>query len=520
MKKNFLKNMHIQFRDYCNHTSVHGFQYFGEKNRHIVERIWWLIVFVICLAACVISIYAVYKKWEESPVIVNFGNTRTPIYTIPFPAVTICPEAKSDRRIFNFTEVVYKMVDGIPLNLSEKVRFEYMSLICNQYPELNYTNNGTFSEEFYDVLKAVTPKFQILGCSFFEDVNDRCEFYVPVITEEGICYSFNMLDGQEIYRNTVLPLKDYYQRPGFVYENSSIWSLQDGYSENAGLYAYPIRAFSAGAKSGLTLNILTPSEDLDYTCKDALQGYKVMLHTPMTIPRPSKKYFRVPLDQSVMGAIEPVMITTSSRVKTYNYERRKCFLSNERQLRYFKNYTASNCNLECLTNYTLDVCGCVNFYMPRENGTKICGTGQVECMKSRESRLRKFYLTTKIENPGYLKEFDCNCLPLCTDLTYEVAISQINYEWKKRAFAQRRLPGVRVNSHVSALTLFFKSDGFITSERNELYGPIDFISNFGGLLGLFTGFSVLSLMEFFYFLSIRIICNVRLFGQWAGVEKE
>ena len=178
--------------------------------------------------------------------------------------------------------------------------------------------------------------------------------------------------------------------------------MQDGYSENAGLYAYPIRAFSAGAKSGLTLNILTPSEDLDYTCKDALQGYKVMLHTPMTIPRPSKKYFRVPLDQSVMGAIEPVMITTSSRVKTYNYERRKCFLSNERQLRYFKNYTASNCNLECLTNYTLDVCGCVNFYMPRkfyvlsvnvirnlfilgENGTKICGTGQVECMKSRES---------------------------------------------------------------------------------------------------------------------------------------
>jgi amiloride-sensitive sodium channel len=69
---------------------------------------------------------------------------------------------------------------------------------------------------------------------------------------------------------------------------------------------------------------------------------------------------------------------------------------------------------------------------------------------------------------------------------------------------------------MSSLTIYFKSDSFITSVRNELYGPMDFLANFGGLLGLFTGFSFLSLMEIFYFLTIRLFCNTRLYGRWSG----
>lgn len=71
---------------------------------------------------------------------------------------------------------------------------------------------------------------------------------------------------------------------------------------------------------------------------------------------------------------------------------------------------------------------------------------------------------------------------------------------------------------MSSLTLFFKSDHFITSERNELYGPLDFLANVGGLLGLFTGFSILSLMEIIYFLSLRLISNKMTYGQWAKSE--
>lgn len=72
--------------------------------------------------------------------------------------------------------------------------------------------------------------------------------------------------------------------------------------------------------------------------------------------------------------------------------------------------------------------------------------------------------------------------------------------------------------HKSSISIFFKSSHFIMSQRNELYGPTDFLANFGGLLGLFTGFSVLSLLEIIYFLSVRLICNTRLYGYWAGPD--
>jgi amiloride-sensitive sodium channel len=57
---------------------------------------------------------------------------------------------------------------------------------------------------------------------------------------------------------------------------------------------------------------------------------------------------------------------------------------------------------------------------------------------------------------------------------------------------------------------------FLLNEKSEVKFLVDFLANFGGVLRLFIGFCVLSLMEIFYFLSIRIICNLRLHGHWAG----
>ncbi|XP_068913463.1 pickpocket protein 28-like [Tenebrio molitor] len=512
MKNTFLKNARIYFREYCNHTSFHGFQYLGEKGRTIFERIWWFIVFSICLGVCITSIYFVYQKWEQSPVIVNFANRGTPIYEIPFPAVTVCPESKSATDKFNFTKIMQKKEDEVPLTLLEETQFEYMSLICNYYPELNYTNNETFSEDFFEFLDEVKPIFRLENCSFLNVDQDCGWVFTPIITEVGICYTFNMLDRSYIYKEDVVHFKN-----NLTVGPKSKWTLQHGYDKDAGLDPYPLRAYLAGVKNGLQFNIETPRQDLDYACGDSLQGYRVMVHTPMTIPRPSQTYFKIPLDQAVVGGIEPVMITTSDRIKSYNPQSRKCYFAEERKLRYFKVYSSSNCKLECLTNYTLWFCDCVNFFMPRENETQICGTNNIECMEIAEKAMYLVNLGSKLEDSELFLDH-CGCLPVCADLTYKVELSQSNWEWNKLLHARRQLPRVGNRSHLSSLTLFFKSDNFISSERNELYGPMDFLANFGGILGLFTGFSVLSLMEILYFLSVRIICNLRLYGQWAGTD--
>lgn len=57
---------------------------------------------------CVALILSAFNKWTTSPVIVTFATTETPIWKIPFPAVTICPEVKSDPSIFNYSDIFLK----------------------------------------------------------------------------------------------------------------------------------------------------------------------------------------------------------------------------------------------------------------------------------------------------------------------------------------------------------------------------------------------------------------------------
>lgn len=140
-------------------------------------------------------------------------------------------------------------------------------------------------------------------------------------------------------------------------------------------------------------------------------------------------------------------------------------------------------------------------------------------MNSLEQQLRR-EITRDDNNETVEVVLDCDCLPICTDLSYHSETSQTNWDWLKQ---YRASGGDTTNLtveeyHKSSLTIFFKYGQFITSERNELYGPTAFLANFGGLLGLFTGFSILSLAELVYFLSLRILCNIKLFGcrNWAG----
>lgn len=77
-----------------------------------------------------------------------------------------------------------------------------------------------------------------------------------------------------------------------------------------------------------------------------------------------EEFFLIGSNQTLLVPIEGSITLTSRRVNDYEPEKRDCFFSDERYLRYFTYYTAKNCQLECLTNATLRKCGCVSFYMP------------------------------------------------------------------------------------------------------------------------------------------------------------
>lgn len=142
------------------------------------------------------------------------------------------------------------------------------------------------------------------------------------------------------------------------------WSLERGYRSGSNLSVYPIRVFSAKQSMALVIFLRLFDRDLEYVCRSLVPGFKIFLHTPGEIPAMSRKSYRVPAFQEAELSINPTYITTANGLRSYKPNQRQCFFNNERQLRFFKIYAQTNCEAECLANFTENQCGCVQFSMP------------------------------------------------------------------------------------------------------------------------------------------------------------
>ena len=59
------------------------------------------------------------------------------------------------------------------------------------------------------------------------------------------------------------------------------------------------------------------------------------------------------------------------------------------------------------------------------------------------------------------------------------------------------------------LSFYFPNNGIIVSERVEKYTFFDFLAICGGLLGLFLGISLLSIIELIYYSTLRLFWTIR-----------
>lgn len=63
------------------------------------------------------------------------------------------------------------------------------------------TNNIT--SEFFDILKEVAPALvdTINFCKWRDHLSDCRDLFQRIITEEGVCYTFNAINSRDIYTN-------------------------------------------------------------------------------------------------------------------------------------------------------------------------------------------------------------------------------------------------------------------------------------------------------------------------------
>ncbi|XP_073811878.1 pickpocket protein 28-like [Musca autumnalis] len=521
--KSLKKNLKEIYHEFCSNTSIHGFQYFGQQ-RPRKEILFWIIVFIITLYFCISIIVKVYVKWSETPVIVTFSEKSTPIWNIPFPRVTICPETKrainrTDPSYFDLLRTLVSYIDNDKgeyyANYSRHEHEETLTLmhIC-QPGILNFlmfpNNTETDTIDYVENLNNMLTDFQKLfvSCKWFGQYIPCKDLLTKVYTDEGICYTFNSLTAEDLYRDIVVRSKMRVENASKSAETLS-WSLEKGYAPGSDLQTYPQRVLSSGATDGFEIVLQSFSHESDFTCTGPTQGYKIMLNSPDDVPSVANHFVRVSMDKEILLAVQPKMITTSADIEAYDPQKRRCFLNKDRQLKFYKIYTQRNCERECVTNFTYHECGCVKFSMPHTADMAICGEDKIGCYAHARERLLRKQFKESLENPG--EAIGCNCLPGCTSLDYETEISEASFDLVNTLRAldsyeeyYASYPGGKM----SAVLIYFKENEFITSRRSELYGVTELLANFGGVLGLFMGVSLLSVVEIIYHCSLRLWSNV------------
>jgi acid-sensing ion channel, other len=188
--------------------------------------------------------------------------------------------------------------------------------------------------------------------------------------------------------------------------------------------------------------------------------------------------------------------------------RRNCYFEDERKLKFFHIYTKFNCIQECLANATLEICKCARFLDVRKCESRVetleillsvicAGKENVTiCHEWYEADCPLRVHSTMNEESS--KSFErCDCLASCNSIDYNTNVHLEKFK------AENDSEMVK-----ASMSVYFADDEFVVLRRYASFGTVTLLSNVGGLLGLFLGVSVLSVVEVFYFFVIRMVNNV------------
>ncbi|XP_048521694.1 pickpocket protein 28-like [Dendroctonus ponderosae] len=317
------------------------------------------------------------------------------------------------------------------------------------------------------------------SCQWGSQYVDCDEVFNNDLTDEGLCCSFNRLPPSLIFRN----LKDIsilnQTFPNNVYD----WNAEKGFEDaEYGEFTIPRRPLGAGAHLGLS--VVLDAQVANYHCSSTRSiGFKVILANPIETPKMADFGFLISPGFETRVTIEPSVREATETLRDVAVQKRQCYFSNERPLQYYRFYSQRNCLLECQSNYTLNLCECVPYYLPKNKQIKYCGKIEKFCVETAKNDME-----TVVGN-GSTSLFKIFHVSLaCVSSPHSSA----------RTFRQ----------NMAVVQFYFYNSKFTKELKSQLYGFTEILSNVGGLLSLCLGFSFLSLVEIFYFITLRLCCEV------------
>ncbi|XP_015117533.1 sodium channel protein Nach [Diachasma alloeum] len=488
-----LKKQAIEF---CTETGLHGYKYMVEEKRSKTERIIWGIIVFSALSCAAVLMHTAWVYNSSRATLTVIESTHRGIWNYPFPAITIC---NLNRMSFNKTR---KFVKGLklPKALSQEYVINEMRLLLELLdPGVfggNLKSNFTTLQDIFDdnnysiadVVRAVSQNCSefILHCKW-KGIPTACEkLFRETLSRDGVCCSFNYISTRAEKKKT-----------------------------------FPKRITACGYQTGLTL-LLNP-EPTDYFATIlGAYGSKIQMHYSYDYPDWNAESKIIASGYQVFLSISPEETHTTHDVRKLALRTRKCMFSDEGDAKYntiegpsnltYATYSYTNCIAECRATIMKALCNCVPYYYP-QNATRVCDLRDVRCLNYNKGRFETSFPGTQLSSSiittsPYLSDSSrpCGCQPDCLLYRYPVEESSGALD-RSNSYNQRDIFHDLDIKNQSLVHIFFSDLVSIQYRRNISYDWRNLFASFGGLLGLFAGFSLMSGFEIIYFFIVRLITD-------------
>ncbi|KAL7014646.1 hypothetical protein ACKWTF_016044 [Chironomus riparius] len=429
-------NFKTYLEEYFSSSTIHGLAYLSNKN-HWVEKFFWVVFQTISIICTTILITELVLKIQSFPIIIQLSDVPIPVGEINFPAVTICrglllrndlqneskvfiPHTKREykehyEKVFNISEAdvefpllfeeVPEKLETSGINLNEIKMFTLKRL---QIIDL-ITKSGIFqrqnisipTDDFLAIINTFSKHFD--GIQLYRWHNIFNSYSSEIITDMGLCNTINIANLSDVLHTDVVSHDFHYQLT---------------YLSHTDIHRNFTRPFRTSTSSA-GLDVLMDMEsdydvDVQYYSPPWISSLKIrgaylLIHDPYELPSTDSLIISANVDTMMNIWLNPELIKTDDLLKEYSLKDRNCFLNHEKKLRFFKVYTKTNCEQECLTEFMISHCNCVEFFMIRNRTTRICSANEKSCYDEAKREFKS-------------KRSDCGCLQPCDYVNYKTEI--------------------------------------------------------------------------------------------------
>ena len=419
------------------------------KSESWLIRILWTVCFLSAVGACSYALFSIISKFLKHDVTTKIEMV-TEQKTI-FPTISIC-------------------------NVNPLVTEEAQQLVLSKYKQ-----NGNFSfendPEFIENIKWAN-KLALLHA--FDDTNYTDENKKKL----GFRLEDILLDC--IYNENACHSQDF----SWFYDINfgNCYKFNSGY-DSSGDVVPLLESKKAGAKNGLRLIFLFGESSNNYS--DILNdGLRIMVHNSTA---------KTPLLQGVDVGLSKFTNIAVQRVFNYksSYPYSSCIDLTSYDSYYYKLLTKNNLTYQqtdcfdlCLQHEIIKKCDCYDLNYAELRKVKSCvDKEEIKC-------------AFKVYNEFFDRGINEDCLKMCPleceRVSYQLTLSSSNFPSFSSYLIYKNITNLSyevVRENSLAVNIYYQDLGYTRISETPTMIIQDLLSQIGGTLGLFIGFSLLSLIE-------------------------